>query len=196
MAGTIALAVAIIFAGGPARAGEMKIVDPAGDANGFFPVKSTPRPSEPELDILGVHYASTPTEFKIDVKMAKIGVPAGSVGFSHRLGFTHSGVSYHFLHEVDEIPGVRSASALLLRQGATAIPCKCSGKINGKTATLEVRADIASLSRALKSFNPASDPIGPGTEFTRLTNTADRVMGVALIAVDWAEAAPDATFKF
>ena len=188
-------ALALLLAGSPVRAGEMNIDDPAGDANGFFPVESTPRPSEEELDILGVKYSSTATEFKIDMKMAKIGIPVASAGFSYRLGFTHSGTSYHFLFERDEVPGA-SGSAFLLRQGATPIPCRCSGTINGKTATLEVKAEIASLSKALKSFNPDSDPIGPGTEFTGLSNTADRVMGVALIAVDWAKAAPDASFKF
>lgn len=194
--GTAALALALLLLGSPAQASEFNIADPAGDATGLFVVESTPRPSDEEVDILGVKYSTTATELRIDVKMAKIGIPVGAIGFSQRIGFTHSGTSYHFLHEVDDVPGVLSGSSFLLRQGNTEIPCKCSGKINGKTATLEIRADIASLSRALKSFNPDSDPIVPGTEFTELVNSADRVEGVALIAVDFADADPEATLKF
>lgn len=194
--GTVLLAVALLMAGSPAQAGEFNLPDPAGDATGVFVVESTPRPSEEEVDILGVKYTTTANELQIDVKMAKVGVPVGSIGFAQRVGFTHSGVRYHFLHQVTDAAGALTGNFFALRQGSTEIPCKCSGKINGKTATLEIRADIASLSRALKSFNADSAPIGPGTEFTALTNSADRVMGVALVAVDYADAAPEATLKF
>ena len=83
-AAVASLALAFLLGGSPARAGELSLEDPAGDATGLGEVESTPRPSDPELDILNVKYASTPTELRIDLKMAKIGHPVGSIGYTYR----------------------------------------------------------------------------------------------------------------
>jgi hypothetical protein len=191
--------VALLLAGTPARAGELNIADPAGDATGLDltgdgELESTPRPSDGALDILGLRYSSTPTELRIDLKMAKIAMPEGGVGYSYRVNFTHSDVNYHFLYQVLEVPGLVPVT-FALRAGSTVIECRCSGKVNGKTATLEIKAEIQSLSRALKGHNAASAPIGPGTKFSNLYGSADRILGF-LVAADYARAAPGAVFTF
>src|SRR5687768_5465326 len=90
------LAVAVLLAGVPAQAGELMVVDPAGDATGVDifgnpEAQSTPRPSDAELDILGMAWRSDGTNLKADLKLAKVGHPVGSIGFTYRLNFTHAG---------------------------------------------------------------------------------------------------------
>ena len=189
------LAVAVLLVGSPARAGELNQPDPAGDATAVGDVESTPRPSDPELDILGVKYSSDGKELRIDMKMAKIGQPIGGIGYTYRVNFTHGETQYQFLYQVLAVPGVDQPS-FILRSGATGdeVSCKCSGKVNGKTATLEIRADIASLARGMKAFDPDAPPVGPGTNFTNLVNTADRILGCCLVAADFAN--PKGPFTF
>lgn len=177
----------------PSQAGEFRIDDPAGDATGIDDLESTPRPSDPELDILGVSYASDGKELKIDLKMAKIGHPAGSAGYTYRVNFTHGATQYQFLYQVLVAPF--DTPIFILRSGATGdeVACRCSGKVNGKTATLEIRADIASMGRGMKAFDADAPPFGPGTKLTNLTNSADRVLGV-LVSADRANAKPEQTF--
>jgi len=189
----VAAVVALVMVSGPVRAGEFKIPDPAGDATGFEAVESTPRPSDPELDILNVAYSSNGKDLKIDLKMAKIGQPVGAAGFTYRVNFAHGGTQYQFLYQVLVPPF--NTPVFVLRSGATGddVVCKCSGKINGKTATLEIRADIASMSRGIRAFDPSAPPIGPGTKFTNLNNSADRILGL-LISADLANAKPEQAF--
>lgn len=191
------VAVGLLLGGSPARAGELSVADPKGDATAVGDVESTPRPSDPELDILAVRYSSDAKELRIDMKMAKIGQPVGGIGFTYRLNFTHGATDYQFLYQVLAVPGI-DQPAFILRSGATGddVACRCSGKVNGKTATLEIRADIASLARGMKAFDSAAPPIGPGTKFTALTNTADRIVGCCLIAADHANPPAPATFTF
>ena len=188
-----ALGVALVFVSGPVQAGEFKIADPAGDATGVNAVESTPRPSDAELDILNVAYFSDGKQLKIDLKMAKIGQPVGAAGYTYRVNFTHGGTQYQFLYQVLVEPF--NTPLFILRSGTTGdeVVCKCSGKVNGKTATLEIRADIASMSRGIKAFDPSAPPIGPGTKFTNLNNSADRVLGL-LISADLANAKPEQAF--
>lgn len=199
--GAIALTLTLVLGGSPARAGQLNVPDPAGDATAVgdrIPQQeSTPRPSDPELDILNVHYSSTPTELRIDLKMAKIGHPTASVGYTYRVQFTHGAKEYEFLYQVFNVPGI-DQPLFILRESATGtrINCKCSGKVNGKTATLEIRAEIASLSKAIKAHDSSAPPIGPGTKFTNLQNYADRITGFLLVAADWAIPPAPASFTF
>jgi len=188
----VAAVVALGMVSGPAQAGEFKIPDRAGDATGVDTVESTPRPSDPELDILNVAYSSDGKQLKIDLKMAKIGQPVGSAGYTYRVNFTHGGTQYQFLYQVLEGP---FAPGFFFRSGAAGdrVTCKCSGTVNGKTATLEIRADIASMSRGIKAFDSSAPPIGPGTKFTNLNNSADRILGL-LISADRANAKPEQAF--
>ena len=192
--GSILIALGLLFWGSPARAGELNVPDPEGDATAVGDVESTPRPSDPELDILGVKYSSDAKELRIDMKMAKIGMPVAAIGYTYRLNFTHGATDYQFLYQVLVEPF--NQPVFILRSGAAGdeVSCKCSGKVNGKTATLEIRADIASLGRGMKAFDSEAPPIGPGTQFTNLTNTADRVVGCCLIAADFAN--PPGPFTF
>ena len=196
-AAALALAIAVLTGGIPARAGELNVADPAGDATAVDDVESTPRPSDPELDILGVHYSSNAKEFRIDMKMAKIGQPVGGLGYTYRLNFTHGATTYQFLYQVLAVPGLEQPF-FGLRSGAAGddVTCKCSGKVNGKTATLEIRADIASMARGMKAYDADAPPIRPGAKFTNLTNTADRIVGCCLIAADHANPPAPATFTF
>lgn len=199
MALVAAVAVGLLLAGQPVRAGELVVPDPAGDATGLSDeVRSSPRPSDAELDILEVKYASTPTELRIDMKVAKVGVPQGSQGFTYRVRFGHGGADWEFLYQVLDVPGFNQPY-FTLRPGSAegsqdSIGCKCSGKINGKTATLEIRAEIASLSRAIRAYAPDSPPIQAGTKLENLTNVTDRLTGFLLLPADWAEPADGASF--
>jgi hypothetical protein len=183
----------------PAYAGQLTIPDPAGDATGIDSmVRSTPRPSDPELDILNVSYATTPTELQIDMKVAKVGVPVASQGFTYRVRFGHGGKDYEFLYQVLDLPGFNRPLFALRPGGAegsqTTIACRCSGKVNGKTATLEIRAEINSLSRGIRAHSPGAPPIGPGTKLTNLVNVTDRLTAFLLFPADYAEAKSGTTF--
>lgn len=191
--------VGLLLAGQPVRAGELVVPDPADDATGLAEeVRSSPRPSDPELDILEVRYGSTATELRIDMKVAKVGVPQGSQGFTYRLRFGHGGSDWEFLYQVLAVPGFEQPY-FTLRPGAAegsqdSIACKCSGKINGRTATLEVRAEIASLSRAIQAYAPGTPPIKSGTKLENLSNVTDRLTGFLLLPADWAEPPEGAGF--
>lgn len=194
-AGAIALAVAVLVGGSPARAGELSVDDPAGDATGVDllgtpEAQSTPRPSDAELDILNMAWRSDAKDLKIDLKLAEIGHPIGSVGYSYRLNFTHAEIDYHFLYQVLGPPDAQSVSFVFRDADGNVIECRCSGKVDGKTATLQVTAEIASLGRALKTNSGTA--LGPGTKLTNITGTTDRILGF-LVAVDTASA-PPATF--
>src|SRR5688500_11921477 len=86
------LATGLLLAGQPVRAGEFVLSDAADDATGLDEqVRSSPRPSDPELDILDVRYSSTATDLRIDMKLAKVGVPQASQGYTYRVRFGHGG---------------------------------------------------------------------------------------------------------
>jgi hypothetical protein len=179
----------------PAQAGELSIADPAGDATGLDLIgqsafQSTPRPSDGELDILGLKALSDAKDLKFNLKLAKIGHPTGSAGFSYRVNFTHDGKAYHFLHQVFG-PAGADTTGFVFRQGNTVIECRCSGKVNGKTATLEITAEIASLGRALKANGTSQ--LGPGTKLTNVFATTDRIVGF-LVAVDRVSSPANTTF--
>lgn len=190
------LATALAFASSPpARAGELRVKDPAGDATGFDlagnpEAESTPRPSDAELDILEGTWSSDGKDFKIGLRLAAIGHPIGSAGYSYRLNFTHADVAYHFLYQVLGPPDAQTVS-FFFRQGSTVIDCRCSGKVDGKTATLNITAEIASLGRAIKASGGA--PLGPGTKLTKLSGSTDRILGF-LVAVDRVQPAAGTTF--
>ncbi len=188
------VATLAMVSGSPARAGDLSVPDPAGDATGFDllgtpQAQSTPRPSDAELDILGMAWKSDAKELKIDLKLAKVGHPVGSVGYSYRLNFTHADHDYHFLYQVLGPPGSQTVT-FVFREGSTRIECRCSGKVDGKTATLHVTAEIGSLGRALKASSGTA--FGPGTKLTGVFGTTDRIVGF-LVAVD-VVTPPNATF--
>lgn len=190
LAGLTALALLSVAVASPARAGELRLKDPAGDATGVHSVESTPRPADAELDILGLDWTSDAKELRIDLDLAKIGHPVGSVGYSYRINFTHDGARYHFLYQVLGPPENQFVD-FFFRRGSTVIECRCSGKVNGKTATLEVVADINSLGRAIKADGGAQ--LGPGTRITGIDASTDRIIGI-LVAVDQLVAPPNTTF--
>ena len=194
-----AATVGLLLAGQPVRAGELVVPDPADDATGLAEeVRSSPRPSDPELDILEVRYGSTATELRIDLKINKVGIPQGSQGFTYRVRFGHGGSDWEFLYQVLDVPGFNQPLFTLRPGGAEgsqeSISCRCSGKINGRTATLEIRAEIKSLSRAIRAYDSDAPPIQPGTKLERLTNVTDRLTAFLLIPSDWAEPPAGATF--
>ena len=190
------LTLALLTTATPVRAAELKVDDPAGDATGFDllgtpEAESTPRPSDAELDILGMSWTSDAKELKLALRLATIGHPVGSAGFTYRLNFTHGGVGYHFLHQVLGPPDAQTVSFVFRNDDGTAIECRCSGKIDGKTSTWHVTAEIASIGKAIKANG--GQPIGPGTKFTNLAGSTDRILGF-LVAVDYARPAPNTTF--
>lgn len=194
-AGCVLVAVGLLLLGAPAQAAELTVADPAGDATGLdllgMPeAESTPRPSDAELDILGMSWVTDAKDLKIALKLASIGHPVGSAGFSYRLNFTHAGVDYHFLYQVLGPPEAQTIS-FFFRQGSTVIECRCSGKIDGKTATLNVTAEIGSLGRAIKANG--GEMVAPGTKFTDISGSTDRILGF-LVGVDYARPAPNTIF--
>lgn len=197
----LAVGLGLLNGGTPARAGELNVPDRAGDATAVGDrtpqQESTPRPSDPELDILNLRYSSTATELRIDLKLAKVGMPAGSIGYTYRVQFTHGAKEYEFLYQYLEAPGLQPI-VFVVRETVTGdkVTCKCSGKVDGKTATLEIKADIASLSKGLKAYDSTAPAIVAGTKFTNLQNYADRITGLLLLAADWAIPPAPATFTF
>ena len=96
---SIAAAAAIVASGSPAKA-DASWEDPAGDANAFsidrLAVESTPRPSDPELDIRQVAFTLEGDSIVATTSMEAGGFASASGGSVWRFHFGHKDDQYFF----------------------------------------------------------------------------------------------------
>ena len=165
----------------PAQAAEYSFKDAAGDATGFQ-AESTPRPSDPELDILSVTFSSDDKSLTAVVQLEALGTPQGATGATRTAGFTYEGSEYWFRFQAPQPPADNvAASGFLFRKGADTIPCgRCSGKLDPKTKTVRFNAEFKSMTAGMKTMDPDIAPIGPGSKITALT--AETYRSIVLLA--------------
>ena len=169
----------LLLSNTPARAGESKFPDPAGDATGFQ-AESTPLPSAPEVDILEVTFTSDAKSLTAVIKLEALGTPSAATGASRTAGFTYEGNQYWFRFQAPQPPAdTVAASGFLFRKGGTTIPCgRCSGKLDTKTNSVRFTAEYKSMTSGMKSEDPDIAPIGPGSKITALTAETYRSIGL------------------
>lgn len=162
---------------GPAQAAEYSFPDAADDATGLT-VESTPRSSDPELDILSVQFSSDATSLSAVVKLAALGTPAAATGATRTAGFTYEGAEYWFRFQAPQAPmDTVVASGFFFRKGADTIPCgRCSGKLDAKTNSVRFTAEFKSMTAGMKSMDSGVTPIGPGSKITALTSETYRTI--------------------
>lgn len=173
--------LSLLLAGTPAQAAEFSFPDPAGDATGLQ-VESTPRPSDPELDILSVSFSSDDKSLTAVIHLEALGTPQGATGATRTAGFTYEGNEYWFRFQAPQPPADNvAASGFLFRKGGDTIPCgRCSGKLDPKTKTVRFNAEFKSMTAGMKSMDPDITPIGPGSKITALT--AETYRSIVLLA--------------
>jgi hypothetical protein len=146
----------------PAGQPELRWTDAAADATGFFGESSTPRPSDPELDILEARYSFSGSNLVTSVKVEQIGMPFWSNASVFRFHFRSGKDSYY----LQSVIGT-SAEYLILffdgggptfsrvsAAGRETLECECR-------ATFDFEKDTATISISKQSLMKAVNvPVG------------------------------------
>lgn len=179
-------ALALLLASGPARAAGAEFVDPAGDATGLSAVESSPRPSEPELDLLGVTYASDGKTFTVSAKVTKLADPVASGGSAFRWAWIYDGITYELVFQVPISPTDAAfvRGGVFRGNGATITINCCKTKYDAKSNTIGLTLDVASIAKGVKSTSADSPKFGPGSKIESLKTTSQRSMGAVLLSAD------------
>lgn len=138
---------------------ELNWTDPAGDATGLLGESSTPRPSDPELDILEARYGFSGANFVAFARVERIGLSAGSQATAFRFHF-RSGKDRYYLQSVFAsspqyldlfMEGGMPALYRVTEAGTEALECACSGRFDFKQSTATFSLTKQSLARALNT---------------------------------------------
>lgn len=178
------VALGLLMTGTPAQARSLSWTDPAGDATGIGPVASTPRPSDPSLDLLNVSYTTTGDSLLLTSRVQKFGSPDASVGSTFRWNFTYNDISYNVALQMPGNGGENVfASGPVFWKGSTNLGCgRCSVKNDAKANTVGVIIPFKSLTSGMKSADSGQKPVGPGSNFERLSAISQRIAGATLTA--------------
>lgn len=200
MAGSIVLAVSMVLAGGPARAGQLAWDDKAGDATGFGVVdglESTPRPPDPQLDILKTTWSGDGKYLTLVIYLASVtGEPTGSTGRDYRFYFTHNDTRWAVGAQLPSAPmdTVFIQGPIMYNDDTGEYP-DCGGcklTFDEKAKALTLRVSYETFDRAF----PGKDKVGPGTKFTELSSVASRFQVAYIIPADNSDAPAPASFTF
>lgn len=167
--------------------GSLSWTDKPGDATGLDPlpppangvVTSSPRPQEESLDLLAATAASDGQAVVFTARTASDNMPSGATGKTIRFWFNYEAVGYQLIAQrpAPEFTATVS-SGVFLRSREPRSPelvCReCTVRYDAKTATVVVRAEIASLASAIKAHSPKSKKFGPGATLTDLLVRAER----------------------
>ena len=156
----MAVVLASLAAGGLASPGtaasSVDWEDPAGDANGAPEVESTPRPSDPELDVLYASFAVQGENMVASARLERLGTAPGSFGSIYRFYFTHKDATYYLMARTN-IPEYPYASTpAFYRAGATGVQddeelkCDCKVTFDNKSNTVSFAIKMAPLKKTLK----------------------------------------------
>lgn len=180
----------------PANAATLTFTDAKGDATGFV-VESTPRPSDPELDILAVSFRTTADTLFVVAKFDKLGTPQLATGATRTINFTYDEADYEFRYQSPAPPQDQvSATGFFFRDSlGMSIPCgRCSGKLDLKAATLSITAPFSSMSAGIKTSKATSPAIKPGVKFSNLNAESLRTISLEGFSADVAAAKPETVF--
>ena len=177
----------MLFAPAGSAAGSVTWDDPPGDATGVDPlpppasgsVPAPPRPQDEGLDLLAASVGSDGTAMTFFARTATDVIPPGATGATIRFVFSYDGVGYQFIAQ-RTAPEFTSAftSGVFLRSREPSSPelsCReCTIKYDPKTASVTVRAQISSITSAIRENSPSSPKFGPGAKLTDLVVLAQR----------------------
>lgn len=155
----LAAALLAVSTAAPAVAAQPEIrwTDPAGDATGFMGHSSTPRPSDPELDILEARYSFTGQSLAAWVSVDRMSWPAWSSAAVFRFHF-RSGKHQYYLQSAFAgsgpyltlfLEGGRPTLYRLSEAGREPIDCLCSATFDFKRSTASFTVRKNSLASAL-----------------------------------------------
>ena len=177
-------------------AGSLNWADEPGDATGLDPlpppgdglVTSTPRPQDEGLDLLAASAVSDGQAIVFTARTATDALPVGASGSTIRFLFSFDGVGYQFIAQrtaADFSAAITSGVFLRSREARSPeLPCReCTVKYDPKTASVIVRAQVASLASGIRQHS-GSKKFGPGASLTDLVVLAQRNVAPAARDVD------------
>ena len=158
----MAVVLASLAAGGLASPGSaassVDWEDPAGDANGAPEVESTPRPSDPELDVLYASFAVQGENLVASARLEKLGIAPGSFGSVYRFYFTHKDATYYMMARsaTPEYDMLYYSTPAFYRAAATPVDedeelkCDCKVTFDTKSNTVSFALKMNGLKKTLK----------------------------------------------
>lgn len=131
--------------------------DPAGDANGLPEVESTPRPSDPELDVLNVTFNRRGDSLVASLRLERLGIAPGSFGSVYRWYFTLKDAEYYFMArsatpEYDQLyystPAFYQVDPLGVED--VELRCDCKAIFDSKTNTVSFAIKWDGIKKTIK----------------------------------------------
>jgi len=158
------ICIALAGSGLPARAGPASWEDPAGDATAIsiegVAQESTPRPSDPELDIRAVSFALEGENIVGTASMKAGGFAAGSGGSVWRFYFSHKKNRYFFqaVAATAEYSQVFSSTPRFYRatpedptSNGEELKCDCKMTVDAKAGKVRFAIKTAAVAKPLKA---------------------------------------------
>jgi hypothetical protein len=191
----------------PANAAGLQWTDPTGDGQLLLDsaLPAVPVPNEPSLDVTKATIERKGDNIVWTVNIDKLAAtnPAGSTGIEFEIDFTYGAGEYQ-LQVIDDIFWGKATEFRGGTLGAAdPTPCgKCVAVIDRKASKVTWTTPVSSLSRAIKTADPAAKALAPGAKFEKLDVTSHRtytigdpnVTGALRITPTADEATTDKTF--
>lgn len=182
-----AVGLALTLAPPAPAAASLNWTDEPGDATGLDPfpppadgvVPAPPRPQDEGLDLLAASAVSDGQTVVFSARTATDAFPVGASGSTVRFVFSYEGVGYQLIAQ-RTAPDFTAAitSGVFMRSREPRSPelaCReCTVKYDPKTASVIVRAQIASMSAGIRAHSPESKRLAPGGTLTDLLVLAQR----------------------
>ena len=182
---TAAIVLSSLLGQSPARAGGLAYEDSAGDATEIFEV-DTPRPSDPELDVLHVDWSTSVDTLTIVTRLTELGEPIASNGSAYIQSFVYEGERYEFLQQVSGSPSNQVFPAgLYFRPTDDPVrefSCSCSARFDFTGKTLTITASLKSMAAAFREYQPDAPRFGPGSVIEAPITTTQRFLGLLFTA--------------
>lgn len=179
----------------PARAGSLSYADAAGDATAIGDT-DLPRPSDPELDLLDVSWATTPDELVVNTTLSALGEPVASNGWAIAHYFDYEDISFEIVVQDNGVPSSAAfPDGIYLRvagDSTTEYPCVCRYTLHSDKAQVTTMVELHSIGSAVRALDPRTPRPMAGSTFSALNTTSYRVAGF-LLAADRAAAADGVT---
>lgn len=148
------LAVIAVAAPGSA-APAVEWVDPPGDANGMPEVESTPRPSDPELDVLNASFTRRGDSLVASLRLERLGTAPGSFGSVYRWYFTLRDSEYYFMARTNAPEYPYSSTPAFYRVDPLGVEdeelrCDCKATFDNKANTVAFAIKWEGIKKTLK----------------------------------------------
>ena len=190
---TIALsAVLLPLLPGQSRAAALRFFDSRGDANWVGLGFESPHPSDPELDVVAVGFATEGDALVLTMEVDKFGVPIGTAAASFVWNFKYNDVLYGV---TVSIPAAEEAAFpgdpfFYRRERANAGSAACEGCVarhDPRANVLRAVLPLKSMSAIIREGDPSQPELRTGSELEDLWVFTDR-LGTITPVGDYADA--------